>query len=114
MKWAELRWPIGLQQEPRSEIAGKNIRRFVALLLEFLVLPDSNLLSWNRSGRNNLEYLEYRWAVMLIYSIKEVSGDFTDSLSNSGNIKVSPKIDISHIPIGIENLSYDYVLRAFE
>ncbi|GFX26993.1 hypothetical protein TNCV_802931 [Trichonephila clavipes] len=55
-----------------------------------------------------------RWAVMFIYGIKEVSGDFTDSLSNSGNIKVSSKIDISHIPMGIENLSYDYIPRAFE
>ncbi|GFW88195.1 RNA-directed DNA polymerase from mobile element jockey [Trichonephila clavipes] len=25
IKWAELQWPIGLQQEPRSESAGKNI-----------------------------------------------------------------------------------------
>ncbi|GFW58363.1 uncharacterized protein TNCV_2635371 [Trichonephila clavipes] len=28
MKWAELRWPIRLQQEPRSESAGKNIRSY--------------------------------------------------------------------------------------
>ncbi|GFU68503.1 hypothetical protein TNCV_323811 [Trichonephila clavipes] len=50
---------------------------------------------------------------MPIYSIKEISGDFTDSLSNSGDFKVSSKIDISHIPVGIENLSNNYVLRAF-
>ncbi|GFW98511.1 hypothetical protein TNCV_3791421 [Trichonephila clavipes] len=55
-----------------------------------------------------------RWAVMPIYSIKEVSGDFTDSLSNSGDFKVSSKINISHIPMGIENLSNNYILRAFK
>ncbi|GFX92003.1 hypothetical protein TNCV_5004671 [Trichonephila clavipes] len=50
---------------------------------------------------------------MPIYSVKEVSGDFTDSLSDSGDFKVSSKIDISHIPMGIENLSNNYILRAF-
>ncbi|GFU83349.1 hypothetical protein TNCV_3739591 [Trichonephila clavipes] len=51
---------------------------------------------------------------MPIYSIKEVSGDFTDSLSDSGNFKVSSKIDVSHIPVGIENLSHDNTLGAFK
>ncbi|GFU85769.1 hypothetical protein TNCV_2906891 [Trichonephila clavipes] len=39
-----------------------------------------------------------RWVVIPIYSIKEVSGDFTDSLPNSGDIKVSSEINIPHIP----------------
>ncbi|GFV34942.1 hypothetical protein TNCV_3482371 [Trichonephila clavipes] len=51
---------------------------------------------------------------MPIYSIKEVSGDFTDSLSNSGDFKVSSKIDISHIPVGLENLSSNNILGAFD
>ncbi|GFV63788.1 hypothetical protein TNCV_2977221 [Trichonephila clavipes] len=55
-----------------------------------------------------------RWFVMPIYSIKEVSGYFTDSLSNSGDFKVSSKIDISHIPVGIENLSCNNILEAFK
>ncbi|GFW19518.1 hypothetical protein TNCV_1604101 [Trichonephila clavipes] len=73
-------------------------------------------ISWssNREVGEIIWNILDRWAVMLIYSIKEVSGDFTDSLSNSGYFKVSSKIDISHIPMGIENLSYDYILRAFK
>ncbi|GFW56292.1 hypothetical protein TNCV_1878121 [Trichonephila clavipes] len=35
-------------------------------------------------------------SLVLIYCFKEVSGDFTDSLSNSRNVKVFSKIDISH------------------